>query len=130
MLLHNKYYAWNPYFGNQKCWSVQLEGNGEGVWKSVLFVHSWKCWHFWMARKLFCSHYYYKALHWEHLLLWPVVMPRPMSTSHGNVGKYCFFHNIMNCDTICTRKIDKCMCVLVIALISALPCLHYTWYFA
>ncbi len=28
MLLHNRCYAWNPYFGNQKCWSVHLEGRG------------------------------------------------------------------------------------------------------
>ncbi len=26
-------------------------GGGRGVWKSVLFVHSLKCWHFWMAPK-------------------------------------------------------------------------------
>ncbi len=37
LLLHNKCYVWNPYFANQKCWSVHLEGRGEGVWKSVLF---------------------------------------------------------------------------------------------
>ncbi len=26
-----------------KYWYVHFRGMGEGVWKSVLFVHSWKC---------------------------------------------------------------------------------------
>ncbi len=30
---------------------------GEGVWKSELFVHSWKCWHFWMAPYTFLPLY-------------------------------------------------------------------------
>ncbi len=41
MLLHNKYYVWNPYFGNQKCWCVHLEGRGIGGLKKVycLYTH-------------------------------------------------------------------------------------------
>ncbi len=40
MLVHNKCYAWNPYFGNQKCWSVHLEGRGSGFEKVYcLYTH-------------------------------------------------------------------------------------------
>ncbi len=50
-LLHNKCAEWTHTFATSQCWSVHFRGRGGGVWKSVRFVHSWKCWHLWMTPK-------------------------------------------------------------------------------
>ncbi len=64
------------------------EGEGEGVWKSVLFVHSWKYWHFWMAplhyTYTFTTFYIHIILHIYlcHLLYsnYTTPIPLPLST--------------------------------------------------
>ncbi len=43
-------FSWG-FLALKKCWCIFFLG-WEGVSESVWFVHSWKCWHLWMALKI------------------------------------------------------------------------------
>ncbi len=44
-----------PLFWNSKLLVCTLCGGEGGDWKTVLIVHSWKYWHFWMASYTFVN---------------------------------------------------------------------------